>query len=100
MRPASGWFTLAQPSANAYLVSKTRFLPRDRACRGGVARAGVDGIRPWFLTAVRIQRLNLREPRTLSKTGAVRVAGIAYSSSEGTPSSLVSRALRVPLGGM
>ena len=38
---------------------------------------------------------NIESWRALLKTGAVPVAGIANSSSEGRPSSLVSRALRI-----
>lgn len=57
------------------------------------------GLATWFKPVRMEARLCCWEPvSSLSKTDAVRIAGIANSSSEGRPLSLVSGALRVLLG--
>lgn len=83
---------------NAYLVSGTRFLSRDRVCRGGVARGGFGGISPWFLPAC--TDATSQPSRAVSSFEDRRRAGRWDREQliEGKAIELVSKALRVPLG--
>ena len=74
-------------------------LRQDRACRGRASRSVV-GVMDVVVTP-RLYGGNVSVLVSLSsqlKADAVRVGGIVNSSSEGRPSSLVSRALRILLG--
>lgn len=85
---------LTQQTPISFLDPKS-YLETERVAAGSQGERSV-GLTAWFKPACTDATPQIfASRRALVKTGAARVAGIANSSSEGRPSSLVSRALRI-----